>query len=271
MNLKKILSGFILIGQDFYKKTAQGTGATLRELADMLRQYKICGLTVECDFSYPTMTARAEKYITENSGKPDISVFCQESYDEFLSQNNPALTEDEREVIGTAGSFYMQLVTHGGFLLHASAVEVDGRAYLFSALSGTGKSTHTEQWLKLFGERARIINDDKPAICVAGGNIIVYGTPWSGKSDLNINVGVPLQGICMLERSRENFIEPLPADKAVFGILNQTVRPPSESGMDCLLSMLDEVISCIPIWRMGCNISTAAAQTAYEAMSAAHG
>ena len=74
----------------------------------------------------------------------------------------------------------------------------------------------------------------------------------------------------MLERSPENFIQPLSADKAVFGILNQTVRPPDESGMDCLLTMLDEVVNRVPIWRMGCNISTAAAQTAYDAMSAVH-
>lgn len=236
----------------------------------MVRKYMICGLRTECDFSYPTMTARAEKYLADHSSPAEIMVSCSEKYAELLRKNNPALSEDECEIISTAQSFYMQLLLHGGFMLHSSAVELDGRAYLFSAPSGTGKSTHTEQWLKLFGERARIINDDKPAICIVDGNILAYGTPWSGKSDLNINVGVPLQGICMLERSPENFIQPLSADKAVFGILNQTVRPPDESGMDCLLTMLDEVVNRVPIWRMGCNISTAAAQTAYDAMSAVH-
>ena len=234
----------------------------------MIRKYRICGLRAECEFNFPTMTARAGKYLEEFSSTAEISVSCSEKYAELLKKNNPALSEDDCEIIGTAKSFYMQLLPHGGFMLHSSAVELDGRAYLFSAPSGTGKSTHTEQWLKLFGERARIINDDKPAICVVDRNILAYGTPWSGKSDLNINVGVPLQGICMLERSQETFIEPLPADKAVFSILNQTVRPPSESGMDCLLSLVDKVVSRIPVWRMGCNISTAAAQIAYDAMSA---
>lgn len=239
-------------------------------LDSMVRKYRICGLRIECDFNFPTMTARAEKYLDNYSSPAEISVSCAEKYVELLRKNNPALSEDECEIIGTAQSFYMQLLRHNGFMLHSSAVELDGRAYLFSAPSGTGKSTHTEQWLKLFGDRAHIINDDKPAICIVDGKILAYGTPWSGKSDLNINVGVPLQGICMLERSQENYIEPLPADRAVFGILNQTVRPPDESGMDRLLTMLDEVVNSIPVWRMGCNISTAAAQTAYEAMSAVH-
>ena len=236
----------------------------------MTRLYNICGLPVECDFRYPTMTARAEKYLADNTSPPEISVSCSEKCVELLRNNNPALSEDECEIIVTAENFYMQLLRYDGFMLHSSAVEIDGRAYLFSAPSGTGKSTHTEQWLKLFGERARIINDDKPAICIVDGNILAYGTPWSGKSDLNINVGVPLQGICMLERSPENFIQPLPADKAVFGILNQTVRPPDESGMDRLLTLVDEVVSRVPVWRMGCNISIAAAHTAYDAMSAVH-
>lgn len=237
----------------------------------MIRKYRICGIRAECDFSFPTMISRAEKYREDFALTAEISVSCADKYAELLRRSNPSLSEDDVEIIGTAKSFYMQLLSHGGFMLHSSAVELDGRAYLFSAPSGTGKSTHTEQWLRLFGERARIINDDTPAICVVDGNILAFGTPWSGKSDLNINVGVPLQGICMLERSTENFIEPLSADKAVFGILNQTVRPPIESGMDCLLSLIDEVVNRIPMWRMGCNISTAAAQTAYDAMYAAHG
>ncbi|MFR5584255.1 MAG: hypothetical protein ACLTLQ_10945 [[Clostridium] scindens] len=62
-------------------------------------------------------------------------------------------------------SFIENLFRKGGMMLHASAVEVDGKAYLFSADSGTGKSTHTKQWQNYFGkERALIINDDKPAI-----------------------------------------------------------------------------------------------------------
>lgn len=70
----------------------------------------------------------------------------------------------------------------------------------------------------------------------------------------------------MLERSEHNFIEPLPTDKAIFSILNQTVRPPLESDMDSLLTLIDRVVTDVPVWRMGCNISTDAAQTAYDAM-----
>ena len=226
-------------------------------------KYIVCGLKVECDFRYPTMTARAEKYRAEFTGEADITVPHTPDIS-ALKANNPALTEDDCEIITTAESFYNQLIPHGGFMLHASAVVLDNRAYLFSAPSGTGKSTHTSQWLKLFPD-ARILNDDKPAIMLDG--LTACGTPWSGKSDLNLNLDVPLQGICVLGRSERNFIQPLPADEAIFALLNQTLRPTDESRMDALLSHIDRVVSSVKMWRMGCNISLEAAQTAFDAMS----
>ncbi len=231
----------------------------------MTRIYNICGLAVECDFRFPTMTARAEKYLS--GGAPEICVPFQPEKFEWLKQQEPSLDDDNCEIICTTESFYMQLLGFGGFMLHSSAVVMDGGAYLFSAPSGTGKSTHTALWLELFGERAAILNDDKPAILLREDGIFACGTPWSGKSDLNLNLCVPLRGICVLERSPENFIEPLPAEKAVYALLNQTLRPEEPAAMSALLGHIDRVTENIPMWRMGCNISTEAAGLAYEVMS----
>ncbi len=227
--------------------------------------YNICGLSVQADFRCEKMISRAEKYRCEECA-PQIVIPCNQSEIDRLMKN-PGIDEASAENIYTADYFYTSLLKFGGFMLHSSAVEVDGRAYLFSAPSGTGKSTHTSQWLKLFGERARIINDDKPAIRFVDGEAYAYGTPWSGKSDLNVNVGVPIQGICVLERSENNFIEPLDEGTAVFSILNQTIRPRTENFMNNLLTFLDKIIVTVPVWRMGCNISTEAAEMAYKAMS----
>lgn len=231
----------------------------------MTRLYKICGMNVACDFRYPTMTARAEKYLTDG-GSAEITVpFCEQAMKELIA-NQPHLSMNECEIIKTATSFYTQLLSHGGFMLHSSAVEYNGGAYLFSAPSGTGKSTHTALWLKEF-EGARIINDDKPAILLKEDGIFACGTPWSGKSDLNLPVCVPLKGICILERSAENHIERLSAESALFPLLDQTVRPQDEERMGLLLEMLERVIDEVGVWKMGCNISAQAARMAYETMS----
>ena len=153
-------------------------------------------------------------------------------------------------------------------MLHSSAVIMDGRAYLFSATSGTGKSTHTELWQKVFGkDRAKILNDDKPAIRITRDGIFACGTPWSGKTDLNINEAVPLAGICFLERSEENWIKRIPGGSAIAKLLNQTIRPIDESEMSTLLTHVDKVLSEVPTYTMGCNISEEAAVMAYKAMS----
>ncbi len=233
----------------------------------MIQSYKICGLSVNMDLKHSMIKDRAVKYLIDDVADPDITIEAIEENIARLKGLAPHLSDAECEVIYTTGIFYRKLLAFDGFMLHSSAVCVDNKAYLFSANSGTGKSTHTSQWIKLFGDKAYIINDDKPALMIEDGKVYVYGTPWSGKSDLNSNVRVPLQGICVLERSENNFIEPLDKGTAVYKIMNQTLRPPFESYMDKLLGLLDVVITETPIWRMGCNISTEAAQMAYDAMS----
>jgi len=66
----------------------------------------------------------------------------------------------ERAAIQRAFAEY--LFDHGILLFHGSAVAVDGEGYLFTAHSGTGKSPHTRLWQQAFGDRAVIVNDDKP-------------------------------------------------------------------------------------------------------------
>ena len=232
----------------------------------MKKYYNICGLTVCADFRHKTMTERSAKYECEEKAPDFVIPPVPESEYKRLTAY-PEIDEDGAENVFTADYFYTSLLKFGGFMLHSSAVEVDGKAYLFSAPSGTGKSTHTSLWLELFGDRARIINDDKPAIRFIDGRAYAYGTPWSGKSDLNVNVSVPIQGICVLERSENNFIEPLDQGTAVFSILNQTIRPRNGEYMNNLLTLLDKVIGSVPVWRMGCNISLEAAELAHKTMS----
>ena len=228
--------------------------------------YNIAGLTVQSDFRFDIMKKRAEKYLCSQDSEPDIAVNVSPGLWEDAKAEYPYISDDELELIITGFVFYAKLLDFNGFMLHSSAVELDGKAYLFSAPSGTGKSTHTEQWLRLFGTRAGIINDDKPALRYLDGIFYACGTPWSGKNDISANICVPIQGICMLERSPHNFIEPLSPERAVFDLMNQTVRIPDEGCMDKLMTLLDHVIGNVPLWHMGCNISAEAAEMAYKAM-----
>ena len=143
----------------------------------------------------------------------------------------------------------------------------DGRAYLFSADPGTGKSTHTSLWQKYFGEdEAKIINDDKPAIRLVDGELYVYGTPWSGKTDKNINMRVPIGAIVCLERSENNWVKEITPKEAIPFILQQTIRPENKSEMINLLTILDKVLRTIKVYRMGCNMDMEAVEVSYNSI-----
>jgi serine kinase of HPr protein (carbohydrate metabolism regulator) len=158
------------------------------------------------------------------------------------------------------------LLPRGFVVFHASAVAVDGSCYLFTAKSGTGKSTHTALWRQMLGERAVMVNDDKPILQLVGDEIIVHGTPWDGKHRLSSPISVPLKGICILQRDTVNHIEQINIKSAYTMLLQQTYRPRTAQAMQSVLSFVDSMKN-IPIYRLGCNISPEAAQTSYNAMT----
>ena len=152
-------------------------------------------------------------------------------------------------------------------LLHGSTVAVDGNAYLFTARSGTGKSTHTRLWREVFGSRALMVNDDKPFLKFTPEGILACGAPWSGKHGLDSNIAVPLKGICLLERGSENRIVPLSQEKALAFLQKQCHIPADPGQHPRLQELLEELTRRVNLWHMTCTKDPLAAQTAYNTMS----
>ncbi len=229
-----------------------------------MKKLKVADINVLIRYTHPTLVKQAEAYLSDFD-KEDIVIDIPESALERLQQENPHLSVDDVEYIFTGAAFYENILNYNGFLLHSSGVCVNGWAYLFSADSGTGKSTHTGLWQKYLGEdTAKIINDDKPAIRIVDGKNYVYGTPWSGKTDMNLNIRMPLGGIVFLERSTENFIHPIAVQDAIPKLFQQTLRPHEASQMNKLLDILDKVLSETPIYRLGCDMSKEAVELSFN-------
>lgn len=229
----------------------------------MTNFYNIANLIIQMS-TFGRTLAQAEPYLCEPA-QPDIII---RSDWQALQKAQPHLSDEDCEYLCTGGSFYRQLLNFDGMLLHASAVVLDGYAFLFSAPCGTGKSTHTKLWLKVFGDRAFILNDDKPALRFEDGVWYAYGTPWSGKHDISTNVRAPVAGICFLRQAKENVIRPFSGSKAIFALLEQTARPAGPQLRGQLMMLLDKLLTNLPVWEMGCNMDPQAALVSYEAMSA---
>ena len=149
-------------------------------------------------------------------------------------------------------------------LFHGSAISVDGQGYLFTAKSGTGKSTHTRLWRELLGERAVMVNDDKPLIRITDTDVIVYGTPWDGKHRLSNNIAVPLRSICILDRAEENSIREITKEEAYPMLVQQVYRPSDNDAMIKTLELIDRLD--VRLYHLSCNMDISAAQLAFSTM-----
>lgn len=224
--------------------------------------YKIADLIVEMN-TFGRTHAQAEPYRIADA-QPELVI---SSNPAPLLEKNPHLSLEDCEYLSTGNSFYRQLVRFHGMMLHASCIVVDGKAYLFSAPCGTGKSTHVRLWLKLFGERAYILNDDKPALRVIDGTVYVYGTPWSGKDDCSRNERALFGGIAVVKRAAENSIRKLPPQEAIFPIMNQTARSASGEFLQAILKTVGQIVETGKIYELSCNMDISAAKLSYETMS----
>ena len=154
----------------------------------------------------------------------------------------------------------------GILLFHGSVVAVDGKAYLFTAKSGIGKSTHTKLWREYFGDRAVMINDDKPLIQITDDGIYAYGTPWDGKHRLSTNTHAPLAGICILRRGSDNVIRKVTPQEAYPMLLQQCYRPMDTEALMATMQLLDKLKETVSFYELFCNISQEAVEVAYKGM-----
>lgn len=229
-------------------------------------KYCFASLVVEMNIRYEPLKSQSIPYEIEEDKKADVIIPLMDDMINKYHELYPQLSIGDCEYVLYGAYFYKELLKHKGILLHSSCVVKDNYAYLFSAPSGTGKSTHTSLWLQVFKD-AKILNDDKPAILIKNDKIYACGTPFSGKTNLNLNEEYEIKGIAFLERSKDNWIKEMDVNKSIYSILNQTIRPDDETNMDLAINTIEEIVKRIKIYKFGCNISKDAVYTSYEAMN----
>ena len=230
----------------------------------MEQYYQIADLIVKMD-TFGRTAQQALPYRIPACDQADVIL---DSRYQELKAVRPDMDVEACEHITSGKQFYYHLLKYDGIILHASAIAMDGKAYLFSADSGVGKSTHADLWQQVFGNaRVQFINDDKPALRWRDGTWYVYGTPWCGKRGLQQNLCCPLAGIGILERSAKNSAEPYKKDDVVFRLLKQTYRFRDAQKNEKVLSLIGCLLEHVPVWRLQCNMEPEAAVVAHAAMT----
>lgn len=232
----------------------------------------MAGLLISVRTVYDGMLRIGGDYLSADIGlEPDIRVnITRHDIDEerMRSPDRGAGFSDRYiETLAVCRRISERMPSFGRFLMHGSAIAADGNGYIFTAPSGTGKSTHARLWREMLGDRAVMVNDDKPFVGVGEEGVTVYGSPWNGKHRLGSNISVPLKAVCILGRAAGNSIEATGISEALPVLIQQIYRPDDPLMLAETLTLTDRLASSVKLFRLRCNMDPEAARVSFEMMT----
>lgn len=242
----------------------------------MIFKIRIADTVIEIHSLYDEIYKHCFEYITDDE---DITITVKTTLEDIdfekdkalkgltSNEENPSLFPDSfLEINAVHRKICSELIHHNILLLHGSAVAVDGKAYIFIAPSGTGKTTHTNLWLKNI-KGSFIVNGDKPLLKVRDHKIAVYGTPWCGKEKMQTNTCVDLQAIIVLDRSDNNEISEISFKQAFSPILAQSYRSTDKNYILKTVEIITQLSQNVRFYHIRCNMQDEASLLAYKYMN----
>jgi hypothetical protein len=180
---------------------------------------------------------------------------------------NPNASEMEYVLLSV--NFIEIAMRHGFLPFHASAILYEGGSILFSAPSQTGKSTHAKYWKQAF-PGVEFLNDDKPLLRIEDGEIMVYGSPFSGKSSVNLNTQAPLTAIVFIKQGLSNDMRRIQGDEALKELMRNMLRPDDEKLWDDMILIINAIMDDIPLYTLEATHSVDAAKRAHDIIFGGH-
>ena len=225
---------------------------------------KLAGLIIDVKNKYPYFNDFCRGF--EAEGKPHFTVKVPDKVLRKAVESNPDYSDGYLECLEIYRIICRRILDYDAMLMHCAAGAVDGEAYLFTAVSGTGKTTHIKLWAEKFGDRFLVVNGDKPILRMRKGKFFACGTPWRGKENYGHNVVAPIKAVCILERGETNEIKKIAPHEAISTVLTQTLRTEDMREMEKMLVLTDKLLGSVPFYRLRCNMDPEAAEVSYNGM-----
>ncbi len=219
---------------------------------------QLAGVAVEIHHKYNYIRKLCSDYVTELPPAFSVSVTDKQVENEMLL-TNACYPRSVCESTCIHREIVKGLVQHDIILIHSAVVAVDGIAYVFMAKSGVGKSTHIQLWKEKFGERAVVVNGDKPLFSFDDNTLIVHGNPWQGKENYGQPISLPLAGFCFLERGDKNEILPATDAEATDRIFHQVLLPNDGDNLTKFMTIQERVLQTDQFYKLKSNIDITAA------------
>jgi len=212
----------------------------------------LADISLSCLLRHPDAASFFKLFINP-SLIPDIEVSVPDRLATIYQKENSSVTftaADEYFLLHLPVS--TALLEFARVLFHGTAFLWHEKAWIFSAPSGTGKTTQFRRWRKLFNDEVKIINGDKPILEFQEDNtIMVHPSPWKGKERWGSMIKAPLGGIIYLEQGKENTIERMSFEDAVIPLYKQFLFLPEKVELIHNVCQMEEVLlRNIPVWKL---------------------
>ena len=222
-------------------------------------------LYIKIHTHYDYMENYCKDYIVQ-SDTYDFEVYPDEHYLSIMN-NDPNFSDAYCESISLYEEIAKKLPYYNAFVFHGASITYKDKGLLFTAPSGTGKTTHIKLWRQYFKSDVDIINGDKPIIRIFDDCIKIYGTPFCGKEGWHKNRSANLHSLCIVRRGLTNTIKNIEASDAMIPLYNQMYFSKDDKESALLsMTLFDKLLTSIPIYILECDISEEAVLTSYRGM-----
>ena len=229
---------------------------------------KLADKVIQVHNIHPELKEFCKEYLIEEEA-PDLSIVIAE--DDISFEQKQSLEQGYSlpylETLTLLRKISDVFPSFQRFLMHGASISYRGKAYLFTAPSGTGKSTHIRLWKRYLGDEVKIVNGDKPFISLEKDTPIIYGTPWAGKERWHRNCSEPLSGICFVQRGTTNSIRRITPEECLSLVFHQVYIPNDSLTAGLTLELLDALLQTVPLYLLQCDMSEDAVRCSFEALT----
>lgn len=230
---------------------------------------ELAGLPLCLRLQYPETAEFLKQFHTDSVAAAPMPALTAEYLENVRPQHPDGMADWLLECNELPFAVSNALLPYGCCLFHGVAFVWQGKAWILTAPSGTGKTTQFVLWKLRYGDEVNILNGDKPVLeCRPDGSVWVHPSPWRGKENIGRMESAPLGGIIMLAQREENRITQITPKQAAGMLYRQFLYwPEDEAAVDRVCAMAEQILRETPVWFLANRGDDASAQLTHDTIT----
>ena len=224
---------------------------------------KIANIVLEVNAFYDFTKEYCKDFLSDEEPNYVITLTKEDLINES-SENKDGKVYVSEEISALYRKIADIFVDENVLVVHGSSFKVDNNAFIVTAHSGVGKSTHVNLLKEYLGKDFEYINDDKPLLEIKD-DLTLYSSPWNGKERRGNNTSAPLRSVIFLNRDLTNTYKKLNNSSDIyFRLLSQIYLPRDKAKREKALSLIDILLKRISFYEINVNTDISSAEMTSE-------